>query len=269
MKKVESAATSRRISRPIFVKCFVRCPPRKSHDSRVSWRHNSRAAAVSAEDPAPRSMSDEAYPTNVPKSAAETAWHERTMAVMQRTGADGTVLVRGTTTDPPHTEETMAGVRLMMITQERDDALKHAFAFVCCEDSDADSDDSNCARFYNTAAGNEVVFGIKDEVKKATSSKLTKPQKFDRLCMLTYALLQEDTWSRDNECWGDGDEMQSACKKLAASWKKLLGENAAADLGVDEEFTEPGVHALLEDFQVMLNDASSDSGVKYPFKWRA
>lgn len=188
---------------------------------------------------------------------------------MQRTGADGTVLVRGTTTDPPHTEETMADVRLMMITQERDDALKHAFAFVCCEDSDADSDDSNCARFYNTAAGNDVVFGIKDEVKKATSSKLTKPQKFDRLCMLTYALLQEDTWSRDNEFWGEGDEMQSACKKLAASWKKLLGENAAADLGVDEEFTEPGVHALLEDFQVMLNDASSDSGVKYPFKWRA
>ena len=205
----------------------------------------------------------------VPKSAAETAWHERRMAVMQRTGAAGHVLVRGTTTDPPHTEETMAGVRLMMITQERDDALKHAFAFVCCEDSDADSDDSNCARFYNTAAGNDVVFGIKDEVKKATSSKLTKPQKFDRLCMLTYALLQEDTWSRDNEFWGEGDEMQSACKKLAASWKKLLGENAAADLGVDEEFTEPGVHALLEDFQVMLNDASSDSGVKYPFKWRA
>ena len=129
----------------------------------------------------------------VPKSAAETAWHERRKAVMQRTGADGTVLVRGTTTDPPHTEETMAGVRLMMITQERDDALKHAFAFVCCEDSDADSDDSNCARFYNTAAGNDVVFGIKDEVKKATSSKLTKPQKFDRLCMLTYALLQEDS----------------------------------------------------------------------------
>ena len=216
-------------------------------------------------------MSDEAYPTNVPKSAAETAWHERRKAVMERTGADGTVLVRGTTTDPPHTEETMADVRVMMITQERDDALKHAFAFVCCEDSDFDSDDSNGgARFYNTAAGNEVVFGIKDEVKKATASKLTKPQKFDRLCMLTYALLQEDTWSRDNECWGDGDEMQSACKKLAASWKKLLGENAAADLGVDEEFTEPGVHAMLEDFQEMLNDASSDGGqgVKYPFKWR-
>ena len=142
----------------------------------------------------------------VPKSAAETAWHERRKAVMERTGADGTVLVRGTTTDPPHTEETMADVRVMMITQERDDALKHAFAFVCCED--ADSDDSNSgARFYNTASGNEVVLGIKDEVKKATSSKLTKPQKFDRLCMLTYALLQEDTWSRDNEFWGEGDEM--------------------------------------------------------------
>ena len=65
---------------------------------------------------------------NVPKSAAETAWHERRKAVMERTGAYGTVLVRGTTTDPPHTEETMAAVRVMMITQERDDALKHALA---------------------------------------------------------------------------------------------------------------------------------------------
>ena len=198
----------------------------------------------------------------VPKSAAETAWHERRKAVMERTGADGTVLVRGTTTDPPHTEETMAGVRLMMITQERDDALKHAFAFVCCEDSDADSDDSNCARFYNTAAGNEVVFGIKDEVKKATSSKLTKPQKFDRLCMLTYALLQEDTWSRDNECWGEGGRdavrVQETRGVVEEAPRRKRRRGPRRGRGIHRArgtrcWRTSGV----------LNDASSDSGVKY------
>ena len=226
-----------------------------------------RAAAVSAEHPAPRSMSD----GNVPPSAAEDRWERRREAVMARTGAVASVLVRGTTTDPPHTEETMAGVRIIMITREREAANKHALAFVCCEDSDADSDDSNGGtklRFFNTASGNEVVWGIKDEVKKATSSKLTKPQKFDRLCMLTLCLLEGDTWARDNEAWDEGDEMQSACKKLAAAWKKLLRENAAADLGVDEEFTEPGVRAMLEAFQEMLNTTTADTGVEYPFEWR-
>jgi len=187
---------------------------------------------------------------------------------MARTGAVASVLVRGTTADQPQTEETMAGVRIIMITRERAAAQKHAIG---CEDSDADSDDSNDGmkfRFFNTASGNEVVWGIKDEVKKATSSKLTKPQKFDRLCMLTLCLLEEDTWARDNEAWDEGDEMQSACKKLAAAWKKLLRENAAADLGMDEEFTEPGVRAMLEAFQEMLNTTTADTGVEYPFEWR-
>jgi hypothetical protein len=37
-------------------------------------------------------------------------------------------------------------------------------------------------------------------------------------------------------------------EKLGAAWKKLLGESTNAELGVDEEFTRPGV--------------------TYPFEWK-
>lgn len=36
-------------------------------------------------------------------------------------------------------------------------------------------------------------------------------------------------------------------RKLAAAWKTLL-KKSNAELGIDEEFTRPGLEALLEDF---------------------
>ena len=86
--------------------------------------------------------------------------------------------------------------------------------------------------------------------------------------MLTHAIHYNNMWFNDNEFWEEGDLVQSSCEKLAAAWKKLLRENAAADLGMDEEFTEPGVRAMLEAFQEMLNTTTADTGVEYPFEWR-
>ena len=162
-----------------------------------------------------------------------------------------------------------------MATPARDVVLRDAFCFANGKDSEEDSDSDSEGgdggggfNFFSTSDGNDVVFGISDRVKKATAAKLAKTAKFDSLVMLTFALLENDTWARDNEAWEDGDEMQSACKKLAAAWKKLLGGNTDEDLGIDEEFTKPGVLAMLEDFETMLAEQGEETGVKYPFKWR-
>ena len=161
-----------------------------------------------------------------------------------------------------------------MATPARDVVLRDAFCFANGKDSEEDSDSDSEGgggggfNFFSTSDGNDVVFGIADRVKKATAAKLAKTAKFDSLVMLTFALLENDTWARDNEAWEDGDEMQSACKKLAAAWKKLLGGNTDEDLGIDEEFTKPGVLAMLEDFETMLAEQGEETGVKYPFKWR-
>ena len=211
-----------------------------------------------------------------PMSTAETAFHERKEAVMVRLGAMNSCLVRGVDGDKkrPYDEEDMACIRLIMATPARDVVLRDAFCFANGKDSEDDSDSDSEGgggggfTFFSTSDGNDVVFGISDRVKKATAAKLAKTAKFDSLAMLTFALLENDTWARDNEAWEDGDEMQSACKKLAAAWKKLLGGNTDEDLGIDEEFTKPGVLAMLEDFETMLAEQGEETGVKYPFKWR-
>ena len=155
-----------------------------------------------------------------------------------------------------------------MITKERAAAIEAAQKFAMGRDgSDSDSDDDGGFVMFDTSTGNAVVAGIADAVARAVA-RTSKPARFDHLLALTYALQQEDTWARDNEMWEDGDEMQSACAKLAAAWKKLLGESTNEQLGCDEELTRPGTEALLEDFGKILEDAAADTGVDYGFNWK-
>lgn len=255
--------------------CESKRRPRKSHDRgclgpQLTRARMSKGAILDGPFDA-SSDSDDG-----PMSTAETAFHERKEAVMVRLGALNSCLVRGVDGDKkrPYTEEDLACIRLIMATPARDVVLRDAFCFANGKDSEDDSDSDSEGgggggfTFFSTSDGNDVVFGITDRVKKATAAKLAKTAKFDSLAMLTFALLENDTWVRDNEAWEDGDEMQSACKKLAAAWKKLLGGNTDEDLGIDEEFTKPGVLAMLEDFETILAEQGEETGVKYPFKWR-
>ena len=179
-------------------------------------------------------MSDFENPENC--TPAEKAFDTRLKAALARYGAEKCAVVRNWSDgldlsddkEPPRpTEEQLAGMRLLMSTPARSKAADRYFEFV-------DPDGG----FFTTSSGNEVVYGIKDTVKKAMA-KPSKTAKFDELSMLTYALFMDDMWMHDNEAWDEGDEMQSACKDLAKAWKKLLGENTNEELGIDTEFTRP------------------------------
>lgn len=211
------------------------------------------------------SSSDEA---DAPVSAAEEAFMQRQNAAVKRLNALGIALVRGIDEDAASPgEEEVAACRILVITKERAAAIEAAHKFAMGQDgSDSDSDDDGGFVMFDTSTGNAVVAGIADAVARAVAWT-SKPARFDHLLALTYALQQEDTWARDNEMWEDGDEMQSACAKLAAAWKKLLGESTNEQLGCDEEFTRPGTEALLEDFGKMLESVGGDTDVSYPFDW--
>lgn len=212
------------------------------------------------------SSSDEA---DAPVSAAEEAFVQRQNAAVKRLNALGTALIRGIDEDAASPgEEEVAACRILVITKERAAAIEAAQKFAMGRDgSDSDSDDDGGFVMFYTSTGNAVVAGIADAVARAVA-RTSKPARFDHLLALTYALQQEDTWARDNEMWEDGDEMQSACAKLAAAWKKLLGESTNEQLGCDEEFTRPGTEALLEDFGKMLESVGGDTDVSYPFDWK-
>lgn len=115
---------------------------------------------------------------------------------------------------------------------------------------------------FNTSSGNDVVFGIPGEVKKALAKK-TMPERFNALLGLTYALKDIDFWMNDNEFWEEGDQLEQSIACLAKAWKKILAFSNE-ELNLDGEYSRPGVEALLEQFK----EADDLEGGDYPFEWR-
>lgn len=190
--------------------------------------------------------------------------------------------------DSPPTEDEVNKIRIILYTDARNKAYERAYKFsqgqnpqmdrmrqmmrenaADSDDDMMDSDDDDDGFFmFNTTNGNTVVMGMEAQIKKATGAKKPKSEQFDELSMFTFALHFNNMWFNDNELWEDGELMQKSCKKLAAAWKKLLA-NTDEELGIDPEFTRPGIEALLENFDKMLNkEFHFGSRPKYPFKWK-
>ena len=217
-------------------------------------------------------------------------WDDKRREVCARMGmprACPYISVRGCAEDrsdsedeSPPTAAEMTKARVILATEARMKASERAMKFAqgqhprvdisgLGEDSDSDAmdDDDDGFFFFNTANGNAVVMGLEAQIDKATDAKKPKSEQFDELSMLTHAIHYNNMWFNDNEFWEEGDLVESSCKKLAAAWKKLLA-HTDEELGIDPEFTRPGIEALLENFDEMLNDDPRGLGVEYPFQWR-
>jgi hypothetical protein len=133
--------------------------------------------------------------------------------------------------------EDISRLRHILINDSRDKAHKKAHKFATCGSS----------MMFGTSEGNQICIGLPREVKKALKLK-TLPERFDTLFMLTYAIKEYDFWMNDNECWESGAELETAMKVLAKAWRDLL-KRSDAELGIDAEFTRPGIEALLEQLE--------------------
>jgi len=159
-----------------------------------------------------------------------------------------------------YTAEQMARLRHIIINDSRDAALKAGHSFASCGQSD---DDFGFAMF-NTSHGNRVILGMPGAIKKALR-KPTAAGQFDALFGLTHGLKSYDTWMHDNECWEPGCELEKAIKALAKAWKDTL-KKGDAELGIDPEFTRPGIESLLE--QLEDDFSSCEPTQDFKFKWR-
>jgi hypothetical protein len=117
---------------------------------------------------------------------------------------------------------------------------------------------------FNTNSGNIVIEGIPKEINKAMRKK-TFPEKFDAFFALIFQLNAFDCWLHDNEFWGPGGELNDAIKKLGNTAKKLMARTDD-ELGIDTEFTRPGIIKLLEDFEKTLS-SQDDLCLAEHFRW--
>lgn len=162
--------------------------------------------------------------------------------------------------EPEYTAEQMSQLRHILITKARAKALEKADDFCTC----GQADDSGFAMF-STSEGNQICAGIPKEVQAALKKK-TLPERFDALFALTNGLKTHHFWMSDNECWEPGQELEKAIKTLGKAWRDML-KNSDAQLGIDGEFTRPGIEALLGQLEDDFESCEPTS--EFPFKWRA
>jgi len=223
----------------------------------------------------PPAKKQKAAPSAPPSALSpKEDYFARLEAVLKREKCAGSMLVVGLRRDDEDedsedeedeeqelTAAQVATLRHIAITPARDKAITAGHAFASCGQSE---DDCGFAMF-NTSHGNEVIFGIPREVKKALK-KGTAAMQFDALLGLTHGLKSFDSWMHDNECWEKGGELEKAIKALAKAWRDTL-KKSNSELGIDAEFTRPGIESLLEQFQDELEEC--EASAEFPFKWRA
>jgi len=155
------------------------------------------------------------------------------------------------------TEEEVSHFRFILMDDARTAAIESASDWVT--DGQAESG----FMMFNTTSGNKVVFGLKGQVGKATKKK-TKTDKFNALFGLTYSLKEYDFWVRDNEASEEGGELEVALSALGTAWRSLL-QSSDLELGIDAEFTRPGIEAFLGDFDEMIGEVGLDN-LAFPWK---
>lgn len=200
---------------------------------------------------------------------AQAEFTERVERVMQEHGCDRSILIVGIDDgetqsedeggdDKVVTAEELARVRHVLINKSRETALMKALDFCTCGQATDD------VMMFNTSSGNKVCLGIPCQVQAALRKKLL-PQRFDALFALTRGLQRYNFWIHDNDSHGKGGDLECAVKALAKAWRTLL-KNSDADLGIDPEFTRPGIEALLSKLEHDLE--TCEVTARCEFKWR-
>lgn len=137
---------------------------------------------------------------------------------------------------PSYTAEQIATLRHIIITQRRADALEKMETVVLGKQS------GDTIRMFNTSFSYEIFQKIPPVIRKI--AKKNPPAQFDDLFALTSNLHEYDVWMMDYE---DSDMLKRLLTQLGNAWKKLLAMSDE-QLGIDSEFTRPGVTRLLEKF---------------------
>ena len=194
----------------------------------------------------------------------KTRFFENLDAVLEARGGVGQMLIVGIGGDDEedeeeeedlgkdYTEEQLATLRYIIITNKRAKLIEKAYDFT----------DPN-GGWFNTNSGNIVIAGIPAQITKALKPK-DIPSRFDGLFALTTALDTNDYWLHDNECYGEDGTLDKAIIKLGKAWKALL-KHTSDELGIDPEYTRPGIESLLSKFEEKVGETDC---IEVDFKWK-
>jgi hypothetical protein len=141
----------------------------------------------------------------------------------------------------------MDALRFVLVTKPRAAAIDEMREFVL-----GDQVNESMIMSFNTSFSYNAIMDSFFQLKKKLSSMRKWDQKFDKLYGFTFTIHQFDVWMQDNE--GGLNDMVLGLAKL---WKNML-KKSDADLGIDAEYTRPGVMCFLEEFKETIEQAYAE-----------
>jgi hypothetical protein len=155
------------------------------------------------------------------------------------------------------TQEQVDEWRVIIITKERHEAIEKMNKLIL-----GDQYGGNFMMF-NTSFSYELL-GAFETFKKKFQAGIPAAKKFNLILGFTNAISQYDVWMHDHECEWGGERMIAG---LARMWKALM-KNKPEQLGIDAEFSYPGVKAFLEVFKdkVEAVDTCDDPELKFNYE---
>mmetsp|Transcript_2723 Transcript_2723/g.5915 ORF Transcript_2723/g.5915 Transcript_2723/m.5915 type:complete len:249 (+) Transcript_2723:1-747(+) len=153
------------------------------------------------------------------------------------------------------TQQQLDNVRFVMITKNRANLILFFRKKLLGDQADS------CLLMFDTSFGN-TVYQYYQTWKRRFNKGKDWTQKFDLIFSLTWNLNEFDTWMVDNE---EGEGMNQLVKDLAGAWKRVL-RKTDAELGIDSEFTRPGIVCFLNKFKRSVESAYSEPPYRFRFE---
>jgi len=147
----------------------------------------------------------------------------------------------------------MKTIRFVLINQSRSDALDEMREFVLGEQANSN------LMMFNTSFSYSVRGSFFEFLDMFPMISRDWSKKFDMLFAYTFTWKQYDVWVHDNE-----GGMNDMVEGLARLWKKTL-KKSNAQLGIDDEYTKPGILVLLETFKNLLESTEAEPPFEFNY----
>lgn len=138
-----------------------------------------------------------------------------------------------------YTTEQMESVRYILITKKRKDKLDKMNEFILQDQAE------RSIKMFDTAFSYHVRASF-TQMKLKRNSMRNWSDKFDLLFAYTETISMYDCWMHDND--GDMNDMVAGLGRL---WKSTL-KKSNEELGIDPEYTRPGILELLKGFKEQI-----------------
>eukprot|EP00594_Rhizosolenia_setigera_P018038 CAMPEP_0178965398 /NCGR_PEP_ID=MMETSP0789-20121207/16261_1 /TAXON_ID=3005 /ORGANISM="Rhizosolenia setigera, Strain CCMP 1694" /LENGTH=253 /DNA_ID=CAMNT_0020650381 /DNA_START=81 /DNA_END=842 /DNA_ORIENTATION=+ len=152
-----------------------------------------------------------------------------------------------------YTEEQMNSLRFILITKNRAKMMDDMKEFVLGEQA------NDSFMMFNTSFSWEILSGFSHFKKNIYQKKKSWKLKFDVLLAYTRVLHTYDVWMNDNE-----GQLNDFVRDLAKLWKAVL-KKSDEDLGIDSEYTRPGVLEFLKTFKEEIESACAEPPFKFNY----